>query len=328
MPRFSVVVPVYKAEEYLEECVRSVLSQNYDDFELILVDDGSPDNCGKICDSLAAGDNRIHVIHQENRGHITARINGVKASAGEYVIFLDCDDYWFDGLLKKADSKISEYGCDILVFRLEKNGKPCFDFFAGEKGGIEHAEYLRVNLAQPMLNCLPIKVFKRELFEGVDISQFASFRNSEDLLLSVDLVCRCRKISYIPDVLYFYRVNPSGITNNYNPNVLNEFIASRELLVRKIDEYSAFGEADRRVLNTAFLWRAADTVLQISMSRMTAKEKITHYKQIRKMDYFQQAMSFADFSGFGAAKKLRLMLLKKGLLGSLMLTDKFRTIFA
>ena len=92
MPGISVIVPVYKVEKYLHECVDSILAQTFRDFELILVDDGSPDNCGAICDEYAAKDSRIRVIHQENQGLSGARNSGIDVARGEYITFVDADD--------------------------------------------------------------------------------------------------------------------------------------------------------------------------------------------------------------------------------------------
>ena len=108
MPEISVIVPVYKVEPYLRRCVDSVLAQTYGGFELILVDDGSPDNCGAICDRYATRDDRIRVIHQENAGQGKARNVGMDQAVGKYIIFLDSDDYWLPATLKtlyaEADS--------------------------------------------------------------------------------------------------------------------------------------------------------------------------------------------------------------------------------
>jgi len=95
MPSVSVIVPVYQVEEYLSKCVDSILNQTFGDFELILVDDGSPDRCGEICDRYKAVDGRIRVIHQLNQGVSAARNNGVKEAKGEYIAFIDSDD-WVD----------------------------------------------------------------------------------------------------------------------------------------------------------------------------------------------------------------------------------------
>lgn len=116
MPRFSIIVPVYCVEAYLDECVRSVLTQNFSDFELILVDDGSPDHCPEMCDSYAQQDNRIHVIHQDNGGLAAARNSGLKQAIGDYILFLDSDDFWnSDTLLSELNHKIAG-ATDIILF--------------------------------------------------------------------------------------------------------------------------------------------------------------------------------------------------------------------
>jgi glycosyltransferase involved in cell wall biosynthesis len=105
MPLFSIIIPVYKVEDYLHKCVNSVLDQNFNDIEVILVDDGSPDNCPKICDQFAEKDKRVKVIHKKNGGLSDARNFGIKAATGDYLLFLDSDDYWIE---KDFLNKLSE----------------------------------------------------------------------------------------------------------------------------------------------------------------------------------------------------------------------------
>lgn len=111
MPEISVIVPVYKVEKYIHRCVDSILTQTFTDFELILVDDGSPDNCGAICDEYAAKDDRIRVIHQENGGVSKARNVGLDVAEGEYIAFCDSDDFLENDYLEK----ISEHKSDLVI---------------------------------------------------------------------------------------------------------------------------------------------------------------------------------------------------------------------
>lgn len=101
MCEISIIVPIYKVERYLKRCVDSILNQTFTDFELILVDDGSPDNCGRICDEYAEKDNRIYVIHKENGGLSDARNAGLDYATGQYIIFVDSDDFVEPDLLEK-----------------------------------------------------------------------------------------------------------------------------------------------------------------------------------------------------------------------------------
>lgn len=116
IPFLSIIIPVYKVENYLERCVRSVLNQDYQDYEIILVDDGSPDRCPQICDELAKEDNRITVIHKHNGGLSSARNAGIKAASGDYFAFLDSDDFWETGKLKYVIQRLKQGYVDMIVY--------------------------------------------------------------------------------------------------------------------------------------------------------------------------------------------------------------------
>ncbi len=121
-PKYSVIVPVYNAGTRLETCVGSVLGQSFKDFELLLIDDGSTDGSGGICDHYAAGDARVKAIHQANRGVSSARNAGIDAACGEIVLFVDSDDSIEEGLLSEIDSKMDS-DADILFFGALKTSR-------------------------------------------------------------------------------------------------------------------------------------------------------------------------------------------------------------
>lgn len=123
MPLFSIIVPVYKVEKYIKRCIESVLAQSLENFELILVDDESPDKCPRICDEYAQKDARIKVVHRKNGGASAARNNGIDISCGKYIIFLDADDYWESefALQHLAEKAKSEYGIIIFGCKLLNN---------------------------------------------------------------------------------------------------------------------------------------------------------------------------------------------------------------
>ena len=126
MPKFSLIVPVYKVEEYLPKCIESVLAQKNQDFELLLIDDGSPDNCGKICDDYAAKyPGKISAIHQPNGGAGAARNHGIRLSKGEYILFLDSDDSVSEDLLSDLSAVIEQNPVDLILYgaRVIKDGK-------------------------------------------------------------------------------------------------------------------------------------------------------------------------------------------------------------
>lgn len=117
MSYFSIIIPVYQTEKYMAECIESVLKQNFDDYELILVDDGSTDESPKICDQYASQFKKICVVHKKNGGLSDARNTGIRAAAGKYLLFLDSDDFWSDSqFLKKLKTEIEHQNCDVMNF--------------------------------------------------------------------------------------------------------------------------------------------------------------------------------------------------------------------
>lgn len=116
MPTLSIIIPVYKVENYLERCVLSVLNQNYQDTEVVLVDDGSPDNCPQICDELAERDARVKVVHKRNGGLASARNEGIRNAMGKYIAFLDSDDQWNSNLLEEVMQAVSNSNADMVLF--------------------------------------------------------------------------------------------------------------------------------------------------------------------------------------------------------------------
>lgn len=115
MPQITVIVPVYKAEQYLEVCIRSILNQTFKDIEIILIDDGSPDKCPAICDEYAKKDQRIKVIHQKNAGVAVARNEGIRNANGEYITFVDSDDYLEPEMYNEMFKNAKAYDCDVVM---------------------------------------------------------------------------------------------------------------------------------------------------------------------------------------------------------------------
>ena len=121
--KISVIVPVYNTEKYLNRCIDSILAQTFTDFELLLIDDGSTDSSGKICDDYAAKDSRVKVLHKENGGVSRARNLGIDNAQGEYLSFIDSDDYIRPEMYEKLAKIIDIYGVDLVCSNLEQNGK-------------------------------------------------------------------------------------------------------------------------------------------------------------------------------------------------------------
>ena len=212
-PLISVIVPVYKVEPYLRKCVDSILAQTYKNLEIILVDDGSPDNCPAICDEYAEKDPRVTVLHKENGGQASARNRGLDICLGDYIAFVDSDDYIEPDMYSDMLEKLIETGSDMALCG-------CFEFGATVKlpnnteetvdtsGLIRSLANFR-NFPHVMWN----KLCTRELWCGETPLRFPEGMIFEDFYIMLDLVKRCEKAVFIPQAYYHYVYRPESTTN-------------------------------------------------------------------------------------------------------------------
>lgn len=283
MPKLSVIVPVYKAENFLGRCVDSILGQTFSDLELILVDDGSPDRSGGICDSYAARDSRVRCIHKENGGVSSARNAGLDMAAGEYITFVDSDDYidagMYDQMMEKAVGGADVVLCDCLKEFPEKSVvythpiRP--GFYSREMLEKEYFPHLLMmeNVEYPatISNCLLL--FRRELAEGV--RYLAGVRYSEDLLFGARIVHRANSFYYMKgQTFYHYVMNPASATHKFAPDKWNDY---KKLHRGIMEAFGRFGEFDRQIdlCLLFFLYNAAGDILGAKeLSRREREEKI------------------------------------------------------
>lgn len=214
----TVIVPVYNVKPYLVEALDSVINQTYRDLEIIVVDDGSTDGSGGICDEYAAMDPRVKVMHQENKGLAAARNVGLDMMQGEAVCFLDSDDAFLPGFVERMLAAIEKSGADISVCRhafcqtvgkMDLTGK---EYIGGvvEPGIYSHINALRglVNGALHMFAC--VKLYRRDLWNGL---RFPVGRTHEDMDTAYYVINRCQKLYILGEVLYKYRQRPDSITH-------------------------------------------------------------------------------------------------------------------
>ena len=211
----SILVPIYKVEQYLQRCIDSVLSQDFTDYELILVDDGSPDRCPEIAEEAAAKDSRIKVIHKENGGLPSARLAGFKIAQGEYIVFLDSDDWLLPGALRLLYEHIQE-GYDMVKSRpCRADGKAMwlesYPINQGEiTGNRDYVEKMTFNLIHPYLHS---GIYRRSLFtEEVfrSISE-AGISFGEDWFANMLISRNVNRVLIIDKPTYAYFVNTSSI---------------------------------------------------------------------------------------------------------------------
>lgn len=214
--KVSVIVPIYNVEAYLPQCVDSILNQTYDNLEIILVDDGSPDNCGAICDEYAAKDCRIRVIHQENGGLSAARNAGLDIADGEYIAFVDSDDFIADTMIERllrsaAEANADMAVCDVAVYY---DGSSVHPHECPMENDCFSQDVLVRKMTEPQAWHYVVpwnKLFRRYIFEKI---RFPEGYIHEDAAIAHRIAGECHTIVTIPEELYFYRQNPNSTTNS------------------------------------------------------------------------------------------------------------------
>jgi glycosyltransferase involved in cell wall biosynthesis len=217
-PKVSIIVPVYNSEGYLNNCINSILNQTYKDFELILVDDGSTDNSGEICNYYENGDNRVRVIHKSNEGVSTARNVGIDIAKGEYIMFVDSDD-WIEinAIETLMDHNINGHS-DVVIFGLTKDLTRDNKLIKSEFNGFYKKHKMSVkelsNNFIYFLNSVGMHPSCMYLFKSKIILNNKIYFNSnlvlyEDFDFNLRYLKSCNKVTFIPNALYHYNINTS-----------------------------------------------------------------------------------------------------------------------
>ena len=227
----SVVVPVFNVEQYLKECIESIIRQTYSNLEIILVDDGSTDESGKLCEKYALMDKRILVIHKENGGLISARKAGVKVASGEFVSFVDGDDWIEEDLYEKVNAGIADKLCDVFCYGFKKDvgrGQDYEIITNRAPSGIYIDEKIRKELFSELIcgvndlrgaimSSVCCKVFRKEILYDTLLEMREDFSFGEDFICSLSCILSADIIVINNDIFgYRYRFNNSSIMNTYD----------------------------------------------------------------------------------------------------------------
>lgn len=215
MPQVSIIVPVYKVEQYIRRCVDSILNQTFTDFELILVDDGSPDNCPAICDEYAEKDDRIKVVHKENGGLSSARNAGMAVANGKYYLFCDSDDYvspyWCETLYKQIEETPDAWiYCDIVKVDDEV---PIKEVNMSEHYP-KHTDYY-IAFQQGLSGYSVNKIYSAEILKHEDIRFDEQQLFAEDIDFTLKYLSCCNSCIYLPVGLYFYLQRQGSLLHTY-----------------------------------------------------------------------------------------------------------------
>ena len=201
-PKISIIVPVYKVEQYLPKCIDSILSQTYQDWELLLIDDGSPDNSGKICDEYAQKDERIRVFHKENGGVSRARNLGLDNAEGDYVMFVDSDDWLSNDCLQVCVHEVEANKLDALQFGFisvnSNNEKKIVKKSSLTLDGEQYIKHNNFNV------CVGGGFYKRKIIEENKIRFPIELKLAEDQIFVLSFIKKAVRIKYLDYAMYYY----------------------------------------------------------------------------------------------------------------------------
>lgn len=282
-PLVSVIVPVYNTEEYLGSCVRSILAQTYTNLEVLLVDDGSTDGSGTLCDQLASSDSCVHVVHQANAGQAAARNYGIENCHGEYVLFCDSDDELEPNCIEVAAGALGSSGCNLLRYRysaIDEAGLPTAYPYGDEStcpvGTISGADSVIALLDRKLENFVWCFLAKRSLYLESGI-RFPVGRKFEDMAIYYQVLLAAGEVLFLPDRLYRYRQREGSTLHAVGVQTLldklwvlrqrSDYIERRAPELRDVCRAKTFSELPGLYVNMLYF-------RELPAERMVARQQI------------------------------------------------------
>lgn len=314
---FSILIPVYNAENYLEQSLESVLKQSYENYEIILINDGSTDSSKNICDNFAKKDNRVKVFHQKNMGIAKTRYETLKKIKGDFTLFLDSDDYLEPNFLQIIIDKIKHFDPDIIMFNY-KNVDEENNFISNNKTIFKNNEIFTTNKQKLYdrifftddINNLWTKVIKSSLIKLDDYSNYLDMNNGEDNMFLIPLLIRSKKILNINNILYNYRDNSKSITNTFKKSKIKDEFTRYNYTLKYLDSLNLNTDKNLNILRIYFFKKVIVLILQLGFSNTNLKEKLITINKIRTSNEIVDIFSKTSINNFKNSSKNLYNLLK------------------
>lgn len=309
-PLFSIFVPIYNAEKYLSDALDSVLAQTFESWELILVDDGSTDSSGLICDKYMAIDSRIKVVHKKNGGEFSSRFSAMQVATGIYATGLDADDKYAPDYLETIAASIHEDDYDCIkwsfTFFEEQNG---IEKLPGTAIGVyENLEYLEF-VVRTTLHSFCSQAIKLELLKRVDYSGVPKVRISEDYIMVIPALCYVRKAKVIDYYGYMYRIHGNSASHSANFQKLYDLCEVSRYGLQVMKRAGVLNETIEAGEYFAFLnciWPRIKTALK--EGTLSLKE----VQSIRQHESYVNAYDQENIKNFGRREYIKLKLFRHG----------------
>ena len=313
MELISVIVPVYNVEKYLLRCVESIQNQTYKNLEIILVDDESPDKCPEICDKLAVQDARIKVIHKKNGGLGLARNSGLEEVTGEYVTFIDSDDWISKEHIEKLHTELTKQKADAVIgshTSVDADGKETLHRISLAEGLFEENEILNdivlpligadidyPNDVQVNASCC-MNLYKTDIIRKHDLKFISEkYAVAEDLYFNIDFFLSSTRISAVNEVGYYYYENENSISRKYDPKRFERTINYYNTLYKQV---SAHGLQDKIAyrIDRSYLMKIRVAIRHIILSDLKRKEKKHEIKNILHHEITKKVLNNYPINSF------------------------------
>lgn len=324
----TIVLPIYNVEKYLNRCIKSIVNQTYDNLEIILVDDGSPDRCPEMCDDWAKRDNRIKVIHKQNAGLGMARNTGIESASGEFICFFDSDDYVALDTIEKAYHVAKKETADIVVYGfcpVRGDGKTKTPIIPNLSQltfqGSEIEGYFLPNLIAPDIktgaatnlwmsawtSLYSMDLIRRNEWSWVSERQIIS----EDVYSLLCLYKWVSKVAVIPEALYFYCENGGSLTHIYKADRYEKIKYFYDSCLSVCDELK-YSKKIKEQLAYPYLSNTIAALKMIVLSSDSKRDKTKHIREIVSDEHLQHVLQ-TDFQGDSRNRKLLIWAMRKRL---------------
>ena len=307
-PFVSIIIPIYNVEQYLDRCMDSILNQSLDNIEIILVDDESPDNCPIKCEEYASKDSRIKVIHKKNEGLGFARNSGLEIASGEYVAFVDSDDYVDLKMYEKLYATAQEYSLDTVycgfnnidtdlkIWPISEVSNPqIFD-------SPESIKNVLLNMIANEPSAISERTYRMSVWHGIysreliinNKIRFCSEREfiSEDIFFHIDYLTRASKIAFIPDQFYNYCFNRNSLTKSFRKDRFKKHKILYNGLLEKFHSLNYLNSFFKQRVDRFFIGYVRSDIITISKAKITFSEK---RKMIKEICYDSIWQSLSDY---------------------------------
>lgn len=307
----SVIIPVWNGDNnYLEKCIQSIINQTYANIEIILVDDGSNNGNAKICDEYSKKDNRIIVIHQENQGVSMARNNGIKVANGEWITFVDADDYIEPDFCKRMLSAIENTNAQCVqcaynrVYndKIEKIKKEQ-NFLINREQFIEGILYV-----QSGFGFCHMKLWKTSIIKENNIQFNSKLKVSEDAMFCLEMSKHIENVYFLNELLYNYRFNSESVVRKYDENYVEKYFKA----IKTVKEYvqNNYDNKYKKEVYNYISYHILLILINYCFHPKNENKGIKIVKEICHIPEFEEAILYCTYDGFSLTRKIALFTLK------------------